>query len=455
MVFSVWKVVDVLSFYFPKGASQNKGKTMVYISELKKYIGKTVIIKGWLYNNRRSGKIMFMQVRDGTGMVQTVIAEDEASKELFAQYDKIPQESSLVISGNVREDKRAPGGVELTISDIKIVSYAEPYPIALQSHGVGFLLEQRHLWLRSKKQVALMRSRAEIIRAIRDFFDTNGFVLLDAPVLTPSACEGASSLFEVNYFDDKAYLSQSGQLYMEAGAMALGKVYCFGPTFRAEKSKTRKHLTEFWMVEPEVAYADLNDVMDLAEGLVSFIVQRVMERCAEQLKVLERDTKPLEKIVSPFPRVSYDEVIKLFAKENYKFDWGNDLGAPEEEFIGNRFDKPVLIHHFPMKVKAFYMKQDPTNLDLALSVDMIAPEGYGEIIGGGQREDDLKVLEKKIGEHKLPKSAYEWYLDLRRYGTVPHAGFGLGLERTVAWLCGREHIRECIPFPRMLYKIYP
>lgn len=428
---------------------------MPYISELKNYIGQNVTIKGWLYNNRSSGKIMFMQVRDGTGIVQGIISEKDVGKELFAQYDKIPQESSLIITGAVREDKRAPGGVELTVSDVKVIHLAEPYPIALQSHGVGFLMEQRHLWLRSRKQSALLICRAEIIRAIRDFFDNKGFILVDAPILTPSACEGTTTLFEVTYFDDKAYLSQSGQLYNEATAMALGKVYCFGPTFRAEKSKTRKHLTEFWMVEPEVAYADLNDIMNLAEGLTCFIVQRILEKCQEQLKILERDTKPLEKITPPLPRIPYNEIIDLFEKEKHPFERGNDLGAPEEEFIGQRFDKPVLIHRFPMKVKAFYMKADPENPDYALCVDMIAPEGYGEIIGGGQREDSLEVLEKKIAEHKLPKSAYEWYLDLRRYGTVPHGGFGLGVERTVAWICGREHIRECIPFPRMLYKIYP
>ncbi|MFH0888843.1 MAG: asparagine--tRNA ligase [Planctomycetota bacterium] len=428
---------------------------MPYISELKEHINKTVTIKGWLYNNRSSGKIMFMQVRDGTGIVQGIISENDVGKELFAQYDKITQESSLIITGTVREDKRAPSGVELTVSGVEIIHLAEPYPIALQSHGVGFLMEQRHLWLRSRKQSALLVCRAEIIRAIRDFFDNKGFILVDAPILTPSACEDTTNLFEVAYFDDKAYLSQSGQLYMEAAAMALGKVYCFGPTFRAEKSKTRKHLTEFWMVEPEIVYANLNDVMELAEGLVYFIIQRILEKCQEQLKILERDTKPLEKITLPFPRVSYNEIVDLFEKEKHPFERGNDLGAPEEEFIGQRFDKPVLIHRFPMKVKAFYMKADHENPDYALCVDMIAPEGYGEIIGGGQREDSLEILEKKIAEHKLPKSAYEWYLDLRRYGTVPHGGFGLGVERTVAWICGREHIRECIPFPRMLYKIYP
>ncbi|MDI6788433.1 MAG: asparagine--tRNA ligase, partial [Planctomycetota bacterium] len=376
-------------------------------------------------------------------------------REVFQQAGNLPQESSLIVTGQVREDKRAPGGVELTVSALKIVHIAQPYPIALQSHGVGFLMEQRHLWLRSRKQIALSQCRAHVVRAIRDFFDNQGFVLVDAPILTPSACEGASTLFEVAYFDNKAYLTQSGQLYMEAAAMALGKVYCFGPTFRAEKSKTRKHLTEFWMVEPEVAFAGLNEVMDLAEGLVYFIVQRILSKCQEQLKILERDIRVLEKITTPFPRMSYKEMVSLFIKENHPFVSGSDFGAPEEEFIGQRFSQPVLIHRFPMKVKAFYMKADPDDPSVALCVDMIAPEGYGEIIGGGQREDDLAVLERKIEEHKLPKDAYEWYLDLRRYGSVPHGGFGLGVERTVAWLCGREHVRECIPFPRMLYKIYP
>lgn len=428
---------------------------MPYISELNNFIGQSVTIKGWLYNSRSSGKILFLQVRDGTDIVQCVTSEKDINPERFNQIGKITQESSIIVTGIVRADKRAPGGVELILSDVKIVHIAEPYPIALQTHGVGFLMEQRHLWLRSRKQVALMQCRAQIIRAIRDFFDNRGFVLVDTPILTPSACEGTTTLFEVNYFDDKAYLSQSGQLYSEATAMALGRVYCFGPTFRAEKSKTRKHLTEFWMVEPEMAYADLNDVMDLSEGLVCFIVQRVLERCREQLKILERDPKVLEKITAPFPRLSYNEMADRFEKEKHPFERGNDLGSPEEEFIGSRFDKPVMIHRFPMKVKAFYMKTDPENNDLALCVDLIAPEGYGEIIGGGQREDDLKTMERKIAEHKLPKESYEWYLDLRRYGSVPHGGFGLGVERTVAWICGREHIRECIPFPRMLYKIYP
>jgi len=428
---------------------------MSYISELKNFIGQSVTIKGWLYNLRSSGKILFLQVRDGTGIVQAVTSEKDIGQERFKEVGKITQESSLIVTGTVREDKRAPSGVELTLSDVKIIHIAEPYPIALQAHGVGFLMEQRHLWLRSRKQVATLRIRAEVIRAIRDFFDDRGFVLVDAPILTPAACEGTTTLFEVTYFDDKAYLSQSGQLYNEAAAMALGKVYCFGPTFRAEKSKTRKHLMEFWMVEPEIAYAELNDIMDLSEDFITHIVSRVLENRQEDLKVLERDIKPLENVKKPFHRISYSELCDSFEKWGHKFHRGADLGAPEETVIGEKFDKPVMVHRFPMAVKAFYMKPDPADQNFALCVDVIAPEGYGEIIGGGQREDNLTHLTERIKEQKLPMAAFEWYLDLRRYGSVPHGGFGLGVERTVAWLCGSEHIRECIPFPRMLYKIYP
>ncbi|MEK7449858.1 MAG: asparagine--tRNA ligase [Planctomycetota bacterium] len=426
-----------------------------YISDLKNYVGQPVTIKGWLYNKRSSGKIQFLQVRDGTGIVQGVLATNDVSPEIFQMCDRLSQESSVIITGLVREDQRAPGGYELTLTNVQLVHLAEPYPIALKEHGIGFLMEQRHLWLRSRKQVAVLKIRAEVIKAIRNFFDSRGFVLVDTPILTPAACEGTTTLFEVGYFDDKAYLTQSGQLYNEATAMALGKVYCFGPTFRAEKSKTRKHLTEFWMVEPEIAYAELDDVMNLAEEFVYTIIRQVLENRPEELKILERDTKPLEKIKLPFPRLSYHELAKLFKEWQHNFADGNDLGAPEETVIGEKFDQPLLVHRFPMKVKAFYMKADPANPEVALCVDVIAPEGYGEIIGGGQREDDLKRLEEKIKEHKLPRAAFEWYLDLRRYGSVPHGGFGLGVERTVAWLCGTEHIRECIPFPRMLYKIYP
>ncbi|MCK5579237.1 MAG: asparagine--tRNA ligase [Planctomycetes bacterium] len=429
--------------------------SQTYIVDLKNNVGQSVTIKGWLYNKRSSGKIKFLQVRDGTGIVQGVMAASDVSPEVFKQGDGITQESSLEVTGTVRADKRAPGGYELTLSNVKVIQIAETYPITPKEHGTGFLMENRHLWIRSRKQTATLKVRAELVRAIREFFDDRGFVLVDTPILTPAACEGTTTLFEVEYFGDKAYLTQSGQLYNEATAAALGKTYCFGPTFRAEKSKTRKHLMEFWMVEPEIAYADLDDVMKLSEEFIVFIIQRVLKNRREDLEILERDIAALEKIKLPFPRVAYPELVKLFKEWGHDFVDGNDLGAPEETVIGKKFDQPVMIHRFPMKVKAFYMKADPKNPDLALCVDVIAPEGFGELIGGGQREDNLKTLEKKIKEHKLPANAFKWYLDLRRYGSVPHGGFGLGLERTVAWLCGSEHIRECIPFPRMLYKIYP
>ncbi|MFA5794163.1 MAG: asparagine--tRNA ligase [Candidatus Brocadiia bacterium] len=425
------------------------------IINLKDYEGQDVVVKGWLYNSRSSGKLQFLQVRDGTGIVQGVLSQKDVGEKLFKDTAAITQESSVIITGKVRKDERAPGGYELTLSGVQLVGLSQPYPIALKDHGIGFLMEQRHLWLRSRKQASILRIRAGIIRAIRDYFDSNSFVLVDAPILTPAACEGTSTLFEVTYFDDKAYLSQSGQLYSEAAAMALGKVYCFGPTFRAEKSKTRKHLTEFWMVEPEAAFYELKDVMELAEGLICHIVSWVLKNNIEDLKILERDISKLEKVKLPFQRISYSEIAQMFKKHGHQFKDGDDLGAPEEEFIGQHFDAPVMIHRFPMAVKAFYMKPDPNEPDKALCVDVIAPEGYGEIIGGSQREDDLAELEKRIVEQKLPKASFEWYLDLRRYGSVPHGGFGLGVERTVAWICGREHIRECIPFPRMLYKIYP
>ncbi len=427
----------------------------VYVSELSKHVGRDVVVKGWLYNRRSSGKVQFLQVRDGTGIVQCVLAAGDAGKELYETCEHLPQESSVVVSGRCREDRRAPGGVELSLSSAEVVNVAEDYPISLQAHGIGFLMEHRHLWLRSRKQVATLRVRAAVVRAIRRFFDDRGFVLVDAPILTPAACEGTTTLFEVDYFDDKAYLSQSGQLYMEAAAMALGKVYCFGPTFRAERSKTRRHLTEFWMIEPEVAYAGLDDAMELAEAFVSSVVAGAISECREELKVLERDTSRLEKVTAPFPRISYDEAVKTLNDCGHAFKWGDDFSAPEETALSEKFDKPVMVHRYPLQCKAFYMKTDPQDERLALCVDVIAPEGVGEIIGGGQREDRLDRLEKRIAEHKLPPESLQWYLDLRRFGSVPHAGFGLGLERTVAWICGTEHIRETIPFPRMLYKIYP
>jgi asparaginyl-tRNA synthetase len=428
----------------------------VRVSELSAHVGETVRVRGWLYNRRSKGKIHFLQVRDGSGIVQAVMQKGQVADELFERCELLPYESALSVEGPVRADARAPGGHELTATGAEVHSVpAGEYPITKKDHGPDFLLGHRHLWLRSRKQNAILRVRGAVIAAIRRFFDERGFLCLDAPIFTPSACEGTTNLFEVKYFDDTCYLTQSGQLYMEAGAMAFGKVYCFGPTFRAEKSKTRRHLTEFWMVEPEVAYAGLDEVMELAEGLLVSVVGQVLERCRGELQVLERDTAKLERIQPPFPRLSYDEAVKLIQKKGLPFEWGNDFGAPDEAAISEAQDRPVLVHRYPAQVKAFYMKRDPADERLALCVDVLAPEGVGEVIGGGQREDDLAKLEERIAAHGLPRAAFEWYLDLRRYGTVPHGGFGLGLERTVAWICGTEHVRECIPFPRMLYRIYP
>lgn len=428
---------------------------MVYIEELRNYISQEVEIRGWCYNIRSKGKIIFIIIRDGTGFLQCIASADECGEDRIKMWEGIPQESSIIVKGIVREDKRSPGGVELSIRDLQIVQRAFEYPIALKEHSIEFLLDRRHLWLRSKRPFATLRVRAKVIKAIRDFFDSRGFVLVDAPIFTPSACEGTTTLFEVNYFGDKAYLSQSGQLYMEAACMALGKVYCFGPTFRAEKSKTRRHLVEFWMVEPEVAYATLDDVIKLAEDLICYIVEYVLDKAKEELKILERDTKPLEVIKAPFPKISYNSALELLSKKGIKIEWGSDFGAVEETTISESFEKPVMVHRYPMQCKAFYMKQDPEDERLALCVDVLAPEGIGEIIGGGQRADDLEYLERKIREHNLPEAAFNWYLDLRKYGTCPHAGFGLGIERTVAWICGLQHVREAIPFPRTIYRKYP
>lgn len=430
----------------------------VYVKDLKDHTGKEVEIRGWLYNKRSKGKIIFILVRDGSGIVQCVATTDDISKEIFDQLDKLTQESSIIVTGSVREDKRAPGGFELTMKKAQIVHSAEPnYPIQIQDvvPDVAFLMKNRHLWLRSRKPVATMRVRSQLISSIRNFFDSRGFVCFDSPILTPAACEGTSTLFEVDYFEDKAYLTQSGQLYIEAAAMALGKVYCFGPTFRAEKSKTRKHLTEFWMVEPEVAYMELDGLMDLAEDFLVALVSDVLTNCKEELKVLERDTSKLETLKKPFQRVSYKEAVDIVNKKGVEFKCGDDFGAPQEEALGSQYDRPVMVHRFPTSVKAFYMQPDPKDPSCALCVDVIAPEGYGELIGGSQRIHDYKLLEDRIKEHKLPPEAFEWYLDLRRFGTVPHSGFGAGLERLVAWITGNEHVRQCIPFPRMLYKIYP
>jgi len=427
----------------------------VYIEDLGKHDGQEVTIKGWLYNIRSSGKIRFLLVRDGTGIVQAVIAKNECGDEIFEITENIAQETSLVVTGSVKPEKRAPGGYELAVKDIHIIQKAEGYPITPKEHSIEYLLPLRHLWLRSKNQHAIMRLRHEMIKAFRDFLDEQGFINADCPIITPSACEGTSTLFEVAYYDQKAYLSQSGQLYNEALAAALGKVYCFGPTFRAEKSKTRKHLTEFWMLEPEVAYLELDGIMDLAENMIVFMVDRILKTRQAELNTLERDISKLKKICKPFPRITYKEAVMIVREKDPGFTDGEDFGAPHETILGEHFDKPLFVHHYPAHVKAFYMKQDPSDPNLSLSVDMIGPEGYGELIGGGQREDDHDRLQKHIREHNLPEASFQWYLDLRKYGTFPHGGFGLGLERTIAWICGIKHVRETIPFPRMLDKIYP
>ena len=427
----------------------------VYISQFKDYVDQEVTVKGWLYNQRSSGKIQFLQVRDGTGIVQVVMTKNSVDAATFTRCDRLPQESSVIVEGVIKQEKRAPGGYEMSLTKIEIVQESQPYPISLKEHGVDFLLQHRHLWLRSPKTNAVLRVRARVVKAIRDFFDNNGFVLLDAPIITPSACEGTTTLFNIDYFGEPAYLTQSGQLYMEAGAMGMGKVYCFGPAFRAEKSKTRRHLTEFWMVEPEIAYGNLEDVMAYGEQLVSYIAQEVLKNCKGELETLERDTSKLEKIVPPFPRISYDDALKVLEQKKIGITWGEDFGAPHEGGVGEDYDLPLFVHRFPVVCKAFYMKADPQNPKVVLGADLLAPEGYGEIIGGGQREDSLEEMERKIAEHKLPKEMFDWYLDLRRYGSVPHAGFGLGLERVVSWMCGIKHIREASPFPRMLERIYP
>ncbi|GMU85717.1 MAG: hypothetical protein AMXMBFR48_09590 [Ignavibacteriales bacterium] len=428
----------------------------ISIKDLKEYVGQEIQISGWLYNKRSSGKLRFLILRDGSGYLQCVYFKGNVTPEVFELTDKIGQESSITVTGKVKEEPRSPGGYELDATNVSLIHETHDYPITPKDHGVEFLMDKRHLWLRSSRQVAIMKIRHRIVKAIRDFFDERGFTLMDAPIITPAACEGTSTLFETEYFDlGKAYLTQSGQLYAEAGALALGKVYTFGPTFRAEKSKTRRHLTEFWMVEPEVAFNDLNDNMDLAEEFLEYIVQSVLKDRAEELKILERDTAALEKVVRPLPRISYDEAVEILHKDGLPFEYGNDLGAADETVISSKFDKPVMVHRYPSEVKAFYMKRDPENPKLAMAVDVLAPEGYGEIIGGSQREESLDLLQERIKEHNLPMEAFEWYLDLRRFGSVPHSGFGLGLERTVAWICGLEHVRETIPFARMIYRNTP
>lgn len=428
----------------------------VYIDDLKNFVGKKVLLKGWVFNKRSSGKVKFLILRDGTGYLQCVYFKGNVADEIFEIADKLGQESSVEVTGIVKDEPRAPGGFELDATDLKVIGQSIDYPITPKEHGIEFLLDHRHLWLRSKRQVSILRIRHKIIKAMRDFFDERGFLLMDPPILTPNAVEGTSTLFETPYFDlGNAYLTQSGQLYAEAGAMAHGKVYTFGPTFRAEKSKTKRHLTEFWMCEPEVAFADLNDDMDLAESLVEYIVKMVLKDRRDDLIILERDLSKLESVVKPFPRISYDEAVEILKKNGVDFEWGGDLGAADERIISGQYDRPVMVHRYPAQVKAFYMKRDPDNPKLALAIDMLAPEGYGEIVGGSQREDNLEELINRIKEHNLPQSVFEWYLDLRRYGTVPHAGFGIGLERTVTWICGIDHLREAIPFPRMIYRNTP
>ena len=430
--------------------------THVHIDRIGEHVGNTVTVKGWLANRRSSGKIHFLVVRDGTGFLQVVMGKKDVDEATFAHADHLGQESAVVITGTVRADERAKGGYEMIATGMEVVAEAHDFPITPKEHGVDFLMDRRHLWIRAERQTAILRVRHEVINSIRDFFNGEGFILADTPIFTPAACEGTTTLFPVQYFDDTtAYLTQSGQLYNEANAMALGKVYTFGPTFRAEKSKTRRHLTEFWMVEPEMAYADLDDVIALAERLVASVVGRVLDRRQKELKVLERNTSKLEAVKAPFPRLHYDEAAKILLDKGLPFQVGGDLGGTDETVLSEQYDSPVCVTHYPAAIKAFYMKPDPNQPDRALCVDVLAPEGYGEIIGGGQRLDDYDLLVQRIKEHELPMEAFEWYLDLRRYGSVPHGGFGMGVERCVSWICGLEHVRETIPYPRMLYRLYP
>ncbi|HEY7444017.1 MAG TPA: asparagine--tRNA ligase [Vicinamibacterales bacterium] len=429
---------------------------IAYIEDIARYEGQPVTLRGWLHNRRSSGKIHFLTVRDGTGFIQAVMSKAAVGEETFKRADHLGQETAITVHGTARADTRAPGGYEIDVSGFEVVGPSEDYPVTPKEHGVDFLLDRRHLWIRSERQQAILRVRHEVIKAVRDSLDQRGFILADTPIFTPAACEGTTTLFPVQYFEDTtAYLTQSGQLYNEANAMALGRVYCFGPTFRAEKSKTRRHLTEFWMVEPEMAYATLDDVIELAEGLVVDVVAQVLDQRRRELKVLERDTTKLESVKAPFPRISYDDAVKLLQEKGQAIEWGGDFGGSDETVLSEQFDRPVVVHRYPSGIKAFYMKPDPDRPELSLSADVLAPEGYGEIIGGGQRIDDYDLLVSRIKEHQLPQDAFEWFLDLRRYGSVPHGGFGMGIERLVAWICGLEHVRETIPYPRMLYRLYP
>jgi asparaginyl-tRNA synthetase len=426
------------------------------IKDVAAHVGQEVKLGGWLYNKRSSGKIQFLQLRDGTGFIQGVLVKSQVAPEVWEDASKLTQESSLYVTGTVRQDDRAPSGFELDVKHVEIIQVAEEYPITKKEHGVDFLMDHRHLWLRTPRQRAILTIRAEIIRAIQEFLDQQGFTLVDPPVLTPSSCEGTTNLFHTKYFDEDAFLTQSGQLYMEAAAMALRNVYSFGPTFRAEKSKTRRHLIEFWMIEPEMAFVEHEQSLEIQEQMLSYVVQQVLKNCERELKTLDRDISKLEKVQAPFPRITYDEAVELLHREGFTdFKWGEDFGAPHETKIAESFDKPVFITHYPTEIKAFYMKPDPNRPEVVLCADLIAPEGYGEIIGGSQRIDDPALMEERYAAHNLPLEAYQWYLDLRKYGSVPHSGFGLGLERTVAWICGLDHVRETIPFPRMLNRLYP
>jgi len=427
----------------------------VYIQDIAEHVEKEVTLKGWLYNKTDKGKLRFLLIRDGTGVIQAVVFQKNVSPEVFQATDTLTQESSLVVSGTIRQDDRALGGFEMDVNHLEVVQVAEPYPITPKEHGTSFLMDNRHLWLRSARQHSILRVRSEIIKACRDFLDDHGFTLVDTPIITPAACEGTTTLFGIDYFEEQAYLTQSGQLYNEAACMSVGKTYCFGPTFRAEKSKTRRHLTEFWMIEPEVAFADLDDIMDLAQECLCSIVQRVLTERKQELQVLERDITLLEKVQSPFPRISYHEAFDILEKEGTQTPRGSDFGGTDETIISSQFDRPVIVHRFPTAIKAFYMQPDGENPELALCMDMLAPEGYGEIIGGSQRIHDYDLLSERIEEHHLPREAFQWYLDLRKYGSVPHSGFGMGVERVVAWICGIDHVRETIAFPRMLNRMYP
>ncbi len=442
---------------------------VVRIENIARYVGQEVTLQGWLYNRTDKGKLQFLQVRDGTGFIQCVVFRKDVPEEVFAAAARLTQESSLVVTGVVRQDPRAPGvppGYELSVTDLKVVQIADEYPIQPKEHGVDFLLDHRHLWIRSRRQWAVLRVRATVIRAIRDWLDGHGFINMDTPIITPAACEGTTTLFQTDYFGEPAYLSQSGQLYNEANIYAFGRVYCFGPTFRAEKSKTRRHLTEFWMVEPEIAFCDLDGLMEIEEQFVTYIVQTCLRERAQELALLERDTRPLEKVEPPFPRISYDEALDILARireetedeelrELLKIEWGDDFGSPHETELTKRFEKPVFVYGYPTRAKAFYMEPWPGRPEVCKSVDLLAPEGYGEIIGGSERISDPDLLVQRLKEWNLPREAFEWYIDLRRYGSVPHSGFGLGVERTVAWICGIDHLREAIPFPRTLKRVYP